>query len=87
MEYDRRAADVQGHAGDVREQVARPESLGPKLRRVFSGIEVGRCHSALSDVRINDLRHSYACRALALGESLPMIGKVLGHRQIEITAR
>ena len=32
-------------------------------------------------------RHSYASRALALGESLPMIGRLLGHREIETTAR
>ena len=33
----------------------------------------------LDDVHIHDLRHSYASRALALGEGLPMIGKLLGH--------
>ena len=38
-------------------------------------------------VRIHNLRHSYASRALALGESLPMIGRLLGHKQIETTAR
>ncbi len=43
--------------------------------------------AGLEDVRIHDLRHSYASRALALGESLPMIGKLLGHRKIETTAR
>ena len=32
-------------------------------------------------------RHSYASRALALGESLSMIGRLLGHSQIETTAR
>ena len=35
----------------------------------------------------HNLRHSYASRALALGESLPMIGKLLGHSQIQTTAR
>ena len=39
------------------------------------------------DVRIHDLRHSWASRALALGESLPMIGRLLGHSQVETTAR
>ena len=43
--------------------------------------------AGLEDVRIHDLRHSYASRALALGESLPMIGKLLGHSQIQTTAR
>ena len=46
-----------------------------------------RARARLKDVRIHDLRHSYASRALALGESLPMIAKLLVHRQIETTAR
>ena len=33
------------------------------------------------------LRYSFASRALALGESLPMIGKLLGHTQVQTTAR
>ena len=33
------------------------------------------------------MRHSYASRALALGESLPAIGKLLGHRKVSTTAR
>ena len=39
------------------------------------------------DVRLHDLRHSFASRALALGESLSMIGKLLGHRKVQTTAR
>ena len=46
-----------------------------------------RLRAGLDNVRIHDLRHSYASRALALGENLPMIGKLLGHAQIETTAR
>ena len=46
-----------------------------------------RKRARLGDVRLHDLRHSYASRALALGQSLPMIGKLLGHRQIETTGR
>ena len=33
-----------------------------------------------------DLRHSFASRALALGEGLFMIGKLLGHTQVQTTA-
>ena len=46
-----------------------------------------RAKAGLEDVRIHDLRHSYASRALALGESLPAIGKLLGHRKVSTTAR
>jgi integrase len=43
--------------------------------------------TGLTDVRIHDLRHSFASGAVALGESLPMIGKLLGHTQVQTTAR
>ena len=46
-----------------------------------------RKRARLEDVRIHDLRHSFASRALALGESLPMIAKLLGHTKIQTTAR
>ena len=46
-----------------------------------------RARAELDDVRIHDLRHSFASRALALGGSLTMIGKLLGHTQVQTTAR
>ena len=46
-----------------------------------------RKQAGLEDVRIHDLRHSFASRALALGESLTIIGKLLGHTQVQTTAR
>ena len=46
-----------------------------------------RERAGLDDVRIHDLRHSFASRALALGEPLPMIGRLLGHTKIQTTAR
>ena len=46
-----------------------------------------RKQAGLEGVRIHDLRHSFASRALALGESLTMIGKLLGHTQVQTTAR
>ena len=41
----------------------------------------------VEDVRIHDLRHSFASRALALGLQLPMIGRLLGHTDVSSTAR
>jgi integrase len=46
-----------------------------------------RARAGLSGVRIHDLRHSFASTALASGESLVMIGKLLGHKQVQTTAR
>ena len=41
----------------------------------------------LPGVRLHDLSHIFASRALALGDSLPMIGKILGHTLTHTTAR
>ena len=46
-----------------------------------------RERAKLGDVWIHDCRHSFASRALALGESLPAIGRLLGHAHVETTAR
>lgn len=46
-----------------------------------------RKRAGLDDVRIHDLRHSFASDALQLGQDLPMIGKLLGHTQVQTTAR
>ena len=35
----------------------------------------------------HNLRHSYASGGRLVGEGLPMIGKLLGHSDIETTAR
>ena len=46
-----------------------------------------RKRAGLEDMRLHDCRHSFASRALALGESLPMIGRMLGHSEVKTTAR
>ena len=46
-----------------------------------------RKRADLEDVRIHDLRHTFAANAAASGLSLPMIGKLLGHTQAQTTAR
>lgn len=46
-----------------------------------------RTKAGIPDVRLHDLRHSFASVAVGLGEGLPMIGKLLGHTQAQTTAR
>ena len=65
-----------------------PGSLpGRHLANLNAAWQVVREKAELDDVRVHDLRHSFASRALALGHSLTMIGKLLGHRQPQTTAR
>ena len=59
---------------------ARLASLTPAWYRL-------RARAGLEDVRIHDLRHSFASRALAAGESLSMIARLLGHSDIRSAAR
>ena len=60
---------------------------GQRLSSLFEPWRRVRARAGLDNVRLHDLRHSYASRALALGESLPVIAKLLGHAQIQTTAR
>ena len=57
------------------------------LSGIFLQWRCARSLARFDDVRLHDLRHTFASRALALGEPLPMIGKLLGHTKIQTTAR
>jgi len=46
-----------------------------------------RSIAGLDDVRIHDLRHTFASVAVMGGMSLPMIGALLGHTRPQTTAR
>ena len=46
-----------------------------------------RKQAKLTDVRIHDLRHTFASLLVSGGMSLPMIGKLLGHTQVQTTQR
>ena len=43
--------------------------------------------AGIGNLRIQDLRHSFASGGLLVGEGLPMIGKLLGHNKVQTTAR
>jgi integrase len=46
-----------------------------------------RAAAGLEDVRLHDLRHSYAAVGAAAGFSLPLIGALLGHSEVATTQR
>src|SRR5262249_10148773 len=60
---------------------------GPHLTDLQRPWRKVRKAARLDDVRIHDLRHTFASGGLAVGEGLPMIGKLLGHTQVQTTAR
>ena len=60
---------------------------GRRMRNLNDPWEIICERAELKGVRIHDCRHSYASRALALGECLPMISRILGHAHLETTAR
>jgi integrase len=63
------------------------KKAGARLINLQSPWRRIRARARLKDVRIHDLRHSYASLAAGVGMSLPMIGKLLGHTQPATTAR
>jgi len=46
-----------------------------------------RAKAGIDDVRIHDLRHTFASIGVSAGLSLPIIGRLLGHTQTQTTAR
>ena len=65
-----------------------PGNVEGKPMRNVDEAWIAICKMAkIEDMRIHDCRHSFASRALALGESLPMIGRLLGHSEVQTTER
>ena len=78
-------ADLQRPAGNP--WVIAGKKPGTRLPHITYYWYRVRKRARLEDVRLHDLRHSFASRALALGEPLPMIARLLGHTKIQTTAR
>ena len=60
---------------------------GERLQRIDPFWNTLRARAGLQDVRLHDLRHSFASQALALGEGLPVIARLLGHKTVMTTYR
>ena len=66
--------------------IAGPES-GGRLTRIDQLWHRLRARAGLDDVRLHDCRHSFASQALALGEGLPLIARLLGHKTVMTTVK
>lgn len=57
----------------------------------FQGVEKiwrkARTAAGFPDLRLHDLRHSFASVGLARGDTLPVIGAILGHADVKTTSR
>jgi integrase len=62
----------------------RGEGHFDSLNKEWSRIRIA---AGISDVRLHDLRHTYASFGAAGGVGLPLIGGILGHRQASTTQR
>jgi integrase len=60
---------------------------GEPFKNLWRAWTIVRTLAGLPDVRLHDLRHSYASLAAARGISLQMIGKLLGHKVPATTQR
>lgn len=65
---------------------ANPKTLKP-YRSIFSSWHSARTSVDLGDVRMHDLRHSFASFLINNGRSLYEVQKILGHTQISTTQR
>ena len=61
-----------------------PDKPLTSLQRLWNQVRV---EADIADVRIHDLRHSYASFAINHGHNLAVIGKLLGHSKITTTQR
>ena len=48
---------------------------------------MARKRAGLEDVRLHDLRHSFASHAVMKGVPLPVVARLLGHKQVRMTLR
>ena len=77
---------VKGNAGARAELAADYVSTAGGHRGSSLGFTL-RAETALRDVRLHHFRHSHASIALGQGETVPAIGRLLGHRSPDTTLR
>ena len=82
-------ADIRTRRGDINpdDYVFPGQRPGQPLRQLRTCWDAVCKHAGLTDVRIYDLRHTFAATGAGGGLSLPLIGRLLGHTQHRTTQR
>ena len=80
------------YIGDIERKPANPyvfpgQREGAQLINIQKPWRLIRERAGLNDVRLHDLRHTYASLAVAQNLSLPIVGKLLGHKSSKSTER
>lgn len=80
------------YIGDIKPKPNNPyvfpgQRQGSQLINIQKPWRLIRERAELSDVRLHDLRHTYASLAVAQNLSLPIVGKLLGHKSAKSTER
>lgn len=65
---------------------ANPKTQKP-FKQPFQAWDTARKKAGLSDVRMHDLRHSFASFLVNAGKDLYVVQKILGHTQVKTTQR
>ena len=61
--------------------------LGEALSDVYGQWHRIRCRARIKDVRLHNLRHSFASHAVLQGIPLPVVSRLLGHKRPSMTLR
>lgn len=79
--------EIRQHAGCTRNGYVITSRTGGRLKSLNRSWERIRVAAGIPDVRLHDLRHSFASDAIMGGVPLAVVGKLLGHRQARTTER
>ena len=74
-------------AGETEYLFPSPKDAGRPLGKMLCLWYSARKEAGLEDVRLHDLRHTYASHAVMQGTPLPVVARLLGHSQTTMTLR
>ena len=89
MFLNQQAQDIVHRQRRTRSPFVFPSKRDP-ARPIYKGLPLWRLvrkRAGFEDVRLHDLRHTFASYAVMQGIPLPTVARLLGHRQVRMTLR